>query len=110
MRKLEKRVKSVEIEVPQEVLSEHWRDLRVGDRIRIVKLPWYANLPDYTFPQCTRQLFKKLIARRRSLRICKVDKDGLPWIHCRFRMKNGLWEYHGLMMNDDSWVRVKSRL
>jgi hypothetical protein len=33
----------------------------------------------------------------------------LPWIQCRFRRKNGGWEYHWLAINDDSWVRVKTR-
>lgn len=90
-------------------MEERWKQLRVGDKIRIVRMPWYASAPDHTFLPETRWLYKKLIARGRSLRIFKVDELGLPWIRCRFRRRNGLWEHHWLAVNDDSWVLVKSR-
>jgi hypothetical protein len=90
-------------------VNESWCGLRVNDRIRIVRMPSGVDAPGYQFPAQTRRLYKKLIARRRSLRVYEVDKNGYPWIQCRFRLKNGLWEYHGLMINDDSWVRVKRR-
>ncbi len=35
--------------------------------------------------------------------------DTLASGHCRFRRKNGEWDYHFLAVNDDSWVRVKPR-
>jgi hypothetical protein len=109
MAKPKKNCEQEEIKPPQAVLSQSWRELRVDDRIRIVKMPWDADLPGYTFHSDTRRLYKKLIARRRSLRVFKVDKYGSPWIHCKFRLKNGLFEYHWLALNDDSWVRVKRR-
>ena len=87
--------------------KEPWQTLRVGDRVRIVRLPYYADMPDRSFHPETRRLYKRLIARRRSLRVYEVDEEyGLPWIACRFRMANGRWEYHTLAINDDSWVRV----
>jgi hypothetical protein len=89
--------------------SESWRELRVGDRVRIVQLPSYANLPGRTFHSETRELYERLIARRRSLRIYEVDADGLPWINCRFKLDDGTWEHHYLALNDDSWERVKPR-
>ncbi len=85
----------------------HWRRLRVGDRIRIVRMPSDADTPGNTFLPETRRLYKKLIARGRSLRIYMIDEYGLPWVRCRFRRKNGSWEHHWLAVNDDSWVRVK---
>ncbi len=90
-------------------MNEDWKELHVGDRIRIVRMPYDSYTPGYTFGSETRRLYKKLIARRRSLRICQLDEYGLPWFHCRFRRKNGGWEYHSLAVNDDSWVRVKKR-
>jgi hypothetical protein len=91
-------------------MREPWRDLRVGDRIRIVRMPSKAALEGYVLPRDTRRLYKLLIARNRPLRIYEIDKRWrLPWVQCRFRMKNGKWEYHYLAVNDDSWVRVKSR-
>jgi len=86
-----------------------WRDLRVGDRIRIVRMPSDADTPGYSFFPETRRLYQKLIARRRSVRVFRIDEYGLPWIQCRFRRKNGSWEHHTLAVNDDSWVRVRSR-
>ncbi len=89
--------------------KEPWRSLRVGDMVRIVRMPSGVDAPGYTFHRDTRRLYKRLIERRRSLRVFRITEDGLPWIHCRFRMKNGRWEYHWLAINDDSWLRVKHR-
>jgi hypothetical protein len=33
----------------------------------------------------------------------------MPWIHCRFRRKDGRIEYHWLLINHDGWVRVRKR-
>jgi hypothetical protein len=91
-------------------MNQPWRKLRVGDRIRIIRLPTEWNIvPGYHVPPCTRRLYKRLITRRRPVRISEIDEWGLPWIHCKFRRPNGGWEYHFLAVNDDSWVRVKSR-
>jgi hypothetical protein len=91
-------------------MTEDWRRLRVGDRIRIVRMPSYAVLGGNNLHRDTRRLYRLLIARNRPLRVYEVDRRWrLPWIKCRFRMKNGRWEYHYLAVNDDSWVRVKSR-
>jgi hypothetical protein len=89
-------------------MNERWCDLRVGDRIRIVRLPSEWNLPGYHVPPCTKRLYQRLIARRRSVRISEIDELGLPWIRCQFRSRSGGWEYHFLAVNDDSWVRIKS--
>lgn len=88
---------------------EPWRDLQVGDRVRIVRLPIGVDEPGYTFHDCTRKLYRNLIARGRSVRVCRIDDWGLPWIRCRFRRKDGRWEHHSLAIADDSWVRVKPR-
>jgi hypothetical protein len=85
-------------------MDESWRHLRVGDRIRIVRMPSDATTHGYTFLRDTRRLYQMLIARRRPLRIHEVDEWGLPWIRCRFRLRNGSWEHHCLVVNDDSWA------
>src|SRR5207237_7537709 len=90
-------------------MVERWYQLRVGDRIRIVRMPSDANTPGTTFFPETRRLYKKLIARRRPVRVFQIDEWGLPWIRCRFRLKDGSWEHHYLAVNDNSWVRVKRR-
>jgi hypothetical protein len=85
-------------------------DLRVGDRIRIIKLPG-ADVPGYCLHPDTKRVFKKLIARGRSVRIARIDGYGSPWYTCRFRMKSGLWEWHDLAVCDldNNWVRVTPR-
>jgi hypothetical protein len=90
-------------------MDESWRQLRVGDRIRIIRMPYDAVTPGYAFLPETRRLYKKLIARGRSVRIFQIDEYGHPWIRCRFQKRNGSWEHHWLAVNDDSWERVRNR-
>jgi hypothetical protein len=87
-------------------MNEPWRDLKVGDRVRIVQLPTASKQPGYYLAPETRRLYKQLIARRRSVRISHLDACGLPYIYCRFRQEDGSWEHHWLAVNDDSWVKV----
>ncbi len=89
--------------------NEPWRDLRIGDRVRIVRFPAEWNQPGYYLHPATRRLYKQLIERRRAVRVCQIDDWGLPYIRCQFRRRNGKWEYHWLSINDDSWVRVQRR-
>ncbi len=89
-------------------MTEVWRKLKVGDRIRLTEMP-----PEFLREGCylhpdTKRVYKKLVARKRPLRIYKV-RDGGPWIHCRFRRKNGRLEYHWLLFNHGGIVRVSRR-
>ena len=88
---------------------EPWRRLRVGDRVRIVRLPTGIDAPGYFLHPETRQLYLRLIAGRRSHRIVEIDEWGLPWIHSKQRDSRHGWIYHSLALNDDSWVRVRRR-
>jgi len=82
------------------------KDLTVGDRIRIIGIPE----TDYLH-QDTMRVFKKLIARKRSVRIDRIDEYGSPWYTCRFRKKSGQWEWHTLAICDgeNNWVKVRKR-
>jgi len=85
------------------------RNLKVGDRVRLVHFPT-EYLPRHALHRETRQLYKRLLARRRSVRVNKIDELGMPWIRCQFRRKNGRWEYHGLLIGTESgWVKVRRR-
>jgi hypothetical protein len=87
------------------VSNEPWRKLKVGDRIRIVRMP-----SDEPYMQKdTRRLFKALIARNRPSRVFWIDEYKHPWIRCRIKRKNGSWDLHWLAVNDDSWLRVRRR-
>jgi hypothetical protein len=57
-------------------MKEAWRELRVGDRVRIVRMPWDVDAPGYFFAPETRRLYKKLIARNRPVRVYQVDEYG----------------------------------
>lgn len=90
-------------------MNEEWKDLKVGDRIRIVRMPSGVDEPEYTFHRDTRKLYTRLIARGYAQRISKICEWCLPWIECRFQLPDGRWEYHSLAVNDDSWVLVNRR-
>jgi hypothetical protein len=91
-------------------VREPWRSLRVGERVRVVRLPSGIDAPGYVFPRETRHLYLRLIAGRRSHRIAEIDEWGLPWIHTKQRDRRYGWIYHWLALNDDSWVRVRHRV
>lgn len=93
-------------------MSENWRTLKVGDRIRIVRLPSAASMSvanGHVLPADTRRFYKRLMALKKRLTISEIDGDGRPWIQCTLRRKGGGLDYHFLAVDDDSWVRVKSR-
>jgi hypothetical protein len=85
------------------------RKLKVGDRVRLVHFP-DEYLSPHALHRQTRQLYRRLLARRRFVRVYYVDEMGLPWIQCQFRQRNGKWEYHSLLIGTESgWVKVKPR-
>lgn len=90
-------------------MSSDWHQPEIGDRIRIVRMPTDDDGREQTLHAETRVLYQPLIERGRSLRISRIDGGGLPWIECRFKLPDGRWEYHYLMINDNSWVPVIPR-
>lgn len=92
---------------PKLSAADDWKNLRVGERVRIVRMPSGVDAPGYTFHAETRWLYERLIARGRSHRIAGIDDWGLPFILVRFLDERPVW--HFLELNDDSWVRVKPR-
>ena len=90
-------------------MIEAYRELVVGDRIRLVADPPEWQHPSHYVPLCTRKLWRRLVARRRSLRVCEVDQWGTPWVRCRMRGRDGRWEHHSLAIVEGGWVRVKRR-
>ena len=83
-----------------------WKDLRIGDRVRFVRLPTFQGVLAAGLLPETLRLYKKLIARARPQRVFWIDEYGLPWIRCRFRRNSGTWEGHWLAINYYSWVLV----
>jgi hypothetical protein len=94
-------------------MADDWQTLRVGDRIRIVRFPSDWEKPNWHVGPSTRALYQKLIERKRSVRISRIDESGCPWIEGRYdkreQKRNGGWTHWSLGMDDDSWVRVRRR-
>ncbi len=87
-------------------MNEPWRDLRPGDRVRIVRMPSGVDEPGYTFHRSTRRFYELLIASGKVFRILEIDDAGHPRLHVRVRKKRGPVEHHTLALCDDSWERV----
>lgn len=83
------------------------KELKIGDRVRIINIPGYG-IPDYYLHKGTRLVYKKIIARQRSVRISRIDECGDPWYTVKFRKKNGTIETHSLnvVATDNNWVKV----
>jgi hypothetical protein len=88
---------------------ELWRKLKVGDKIRFTEIPPEFLQKGYYIHHDTMRVYKKLLARNRSLRVYKIDEYGSPWIQCRFPLKDGRWERHHLVVDHGGFVLVKSR-
>ena len=89
------------------------RKLKVGDRIRITGVASDLGNPDYYCPRATKIVWRKLAARKRSVRICEIDSWGVPWYHCKFwNTRYKRWEHHYLSVgcDEDNWKLVKSSL
>ena len=88
-------------------MTESWRNLRIGDRIRITQIPAEYLQPGYTFHDETRALYEHLIARREILTVVEFCIENLPWVSYEQTMPDGEVVYHSLAANDDSWELVK---
>jgi hypothetical protein len=95
--------------VNRSIRKQAWRTLRVGERIRIVRVPIEFDQPGYFVARDTRRLFELLVQRARSHRIAWIDGWGLPYIDLRFRRFRGRRMYEYLGIWEDCWVRVRPR-
>ena len=88
-------------------MNEDWRNLKVGDMIRIVQLPTEISdaPPGYRLPAETQQLYRRLQILGTPLRVFEIDSNGVPWIKCSF----GGSDIHFLAINDNSWTRIDNR-
>lgn len=85
-------------------MNEAWRELKVGDQVRIVRLP--AEMVTYS-TELVKELepvYRKLIDTGMALTIDQVDEYGTPWISWEEGEGEG-WISESLALNDDSWER-----
>src|SRR5690242_18441891 len=83
-------------------------ELKVGDRVRVVRLPPAWASPGYRVPASTRRVYKLMISRRRAVRIDQVDDWG-AWVRLVVRGRGGRIEHHHVTLDDGCWVRVRVR-
>jgi hypothetical protein len=86
-------------------MTELWQDLKIGDRVRFVRLP--EGITDKE----TRAVYEALIAAGAVLLIDEVDDFGHPWtepfeIDATGTITTGSGIGHALALNDESWERV----
>ena len=89
-----------------QTMTDPWRNLRIGDRIRITHIPDDYLRPGYTFHDETRALYEHLIARREILTVDEFCEQELPWVSYEQTMPDGEIVSHSLAVNDDSWELV----
>ena len=83
------------------------RKLRIGDRVRFIRLPDEWNEPGYQVHEESVEFMTALMKRRRSSRVCKIEEDGYPWIDARLRDEGGAIECHSWGIYEATgWVRV----
>ena len=80
-----------------------WKDLRAGDRIRIVRIPSLFSAPHYQNGDWdeTLALYEHLIATEETLAIDQIDEDGRPWVEYQWGDTSS-----SLAVDDDSWETV----
>ena len=84
------------------------KPLKVGERVRLIRFPPHWTDPAYHIPWSTREVYRRLMARRRPLRVDEVDEHG-AWVLCKFPSRAGRVHYHHIVLDDGCWVRVIPR-
>lgn len=89
-------------------MDDLWRNLRVGDRVRIVHVPLeFASAPEtYCLHDETRELYERLIIKAAILIVTEIDDWDVPWIDYTWVRSDGVEEFHSLGLNHDGLERV----
>jgi hypothetical protein len=80
--------------------------LKIGDRVRVIRLPPIWKRPDWHVPADTRRIYRLMISRRRAVRVYDVDRYG-AWVRLIVRARSGRIHHHSITLDDGCWVRVK---
>ena len=88
--------------------TQDWRTLKLGDKIRIVRIPSLFSKPHYDNGEWeeTFALYRQLVAEQAILSIAELDEFGRPWIEFESTDKDGAKVSNALAIDDDSWERV----
>ena len=87
-------------------MDERFRQLRVGDRIRILAIPG-QDVPGFWLHEDTRRLFERLVSQRMVLRVYRIDEWGKPWVKCPYPGEPGQCQDEELAIDGfDVWELV----
>ncbi|MGC4044667.1 MAG: hypothetical protein QM758_12805 [Armatimonas sp.] len=87
------------------LVNENWKNLKVGDLVKIVRLPSDYNEELDNYDRELIGLYSTLMERGQFLAIDHIDEYGKPWVD--FTIEDGKKiAYHSLALNDDSWEYV----
>ena len=88
--------------------NNNWRNLKLGDSVRIVRIPSQFSEPRYQNGdwEDTFALYRTLIAGNVVLTISEIDEFGRPWVEHDMLDSNGNVTSNALAVDDDSWVRI----
>jgi hypothetical protein len=97
-------------------MGGHWRNLRIGDRIRLLRVPESdlrqreRELRDGAeMAGWTADTLERIIAIDPVVTIDEVDEYGAPWFHYELVALDGSAEYHALAITEDeSWELADS--
>ena len=90
-------------------MSDNWRNLRIGDRIRILCMPPVFSRANYQIAPETLAFYELLISTGEAIEIDDFLDDGTPVASYIDRRKPENPVFHGLMIDDDDagcWERV----
>ena len=90
--------------------EEPWRVLRVGDRVRMARIPSEFSIPGARVADETGAIFRQLVAINAILTIAEIDEFGHPWTESfDFDADGALVPDnigHTIALADDSWDQV----
>ncbi len=86
-------------------MPELWRDLQVGDRIRITQMPSEFSSPGYFLHEDTRKLYEHLVAEQAILTVETIDSTNRPLIGYIW-IQDGVEEFHALAVNHGGLERL----
>jgi hypothetical protein len=86
------------------------RTLRVGDRIRLLRVPIGDLLQrdrelreGIEVPGWTANTLERILATDPIVTIARIDEYGQPWFDYTLRLPDGAEEHSIAVMDDDSW-------
>jgi hypothetical protein len=81
-------------------MSQDWRSLRMGDRIRFLRMPSTYSKPEYNVPPDTLALYTLLISTGDVLEIDDFLEDGFPVASYVDRRDSNNPVLHGLLIDE----------